>query len=283
VVPDIFVTYFCNYFRFFFEFSEGNPCRYPKPVRNYRVLIGSKFSRKFRSDSVFNRIFDYVHGTHCLIDFFLSVSFFVISESFLSFSPSISLSQTNTSIDMLLTNNNFFESEWSARTFLFYWNIFHNVNLPSIFAFCSQRWTTKDDVVNSYLSYVWKKAIQRIRNTSQTIASSCDIFPSLFLVLHNLKCDINKKIGILSCQSYWKLILVYSFTSQNLKNSILKGKNVEATLCQSLRPPRVDFTNVFARIFCTRFSYECLFSSYVLQKMRAKTLVKSTPSVSRII
>ncbi len=70
VVPDIFVTHFCNYFRdyfrFFFEFLEGNPCRYSKPVRNYGVLIGSKFSRKNRFDSVFNRIFDYIHGTHCL-------------------------------------------------------------------------------------------------------------------------------------------------------------------------------------------------------------------------
>jgi len=40
---------------------------------------------------------------------------------------------------------------------------------------------------------------------------------------------------------------------------------------------RVDFTNVFTRIFRARFSYKCLFSSYVLQKTRAKTLVKSTP------
>ncbi len=45
----------------------------------------------------------------------------------------------------------------------------------------------------------------------------------------------------------------------------------------------VDFTNVFARIFCARFSYEHLFSSYVLvtykkraRKTCAKTLVKST-------
>jgi len=35
-----------------------------------------------------------------------------------------------------------------------------------------------------------------------------------------------------------------------------------------LDTPGVDFTNVFARIFCARFSYECLFSSYVLQKTR---------------
>jgi len=38
----------------------------------------------------------------------------------------------------------------------------------------------------------------------------------------------------------------------------------------------VDFTNVFARIFRARFLYERLFSSYILQKTRAKTLVKST-------
>jgi hypothetical protein len=31
----------------------------------YRVLISSKFLRNIRSDSNFNRIFDYVHGTHC--------------------------------------------------------------------------------------------------------------------------------------------------------------------------------------------------------------------------
>jgi len=32
----------------------------------------------------------------------------------------------------------------------------------------------------------------------------------------------------------------------------------------------------FHQRFCARFSYECLFSSYVLRKTRAKTLVKST-------
>jgi len=31
---------------------------------NYRVLIGSRFSRNNHFDSVFNRIFDYDHGTH---------------------------------------------------------------------------------------------------------------------------------------------------------------------------------------------------------------------------
>jgi len=34
----------------------------------------------------------------------------------------------------------------------------------------------------------------------------------------------------------------------------------------------VDFTNVFACIFRARFSYERLFSSYVLQKTRAKNV-----------
>ncbi len=45
----------------------------------------------------------------------------------------------------------------------------------------------------------------------------------------------------------------------------------------------VDFTNVLAHVFCAHFSFERLFSSYVLvtykkreRKMRAKTLVKST-------
>jgi len=33
---------------------------------NYCVLIVSKFLRSIHFDSVFNRIFDYVHGTHCL-------------------------------------------------------------------------------------------------------------------------------------------------------------------------------------------------------------------------
>ncbi len=33
---------------------------------NYCVLIGSKYSRNICFDSVFNRKFDYVHGTHCL-------------------------------------------------------------------------------------------------------------------------------------------------------------------------------------------------------------------------
>jgi len=41
--------------------------------------------------------------------------------------------------------------------------------------------------------------------------------------------------------------------------------------------PGVDFTNVFARIFCTRFSYKRLFSSYVLQKTRAKTVGEIDP------
>jgi len=45
----------------------------------------------------------------------------------------------------------------------------------------------------------------------------------------------------------------------------------------SVVTPCVNFTNVFARIFCARFSYKCLFSSYVLRKTHAKTLVKSTP------
>ena len=40
--------------------------RHFEKYENYRVLIGSKFSRNNRFDSVFNRIFDYVPGTHCL-------------------------------------------------------------------------------------------------------------------------------------------------------------------------------------------------------------------------
>jgi len=41
--------------------------------------------------------------------------------------------------------------------------------------------------------------------------------------------------------------------------------------------PRVDFTNVYARIFRTRLSYERLFSSYVLRKMRAKNVGEIDP------
>jgi len=41
--------------------------------------------------------------------------------------------------------------------------------------------------------------------------------------------------------------------------------------------PGVDFTNVFARIFRARFSYKCLFSSYVLQKTRAKNVGEIDP------
>ncbi len=33
---------------------------------NYGVLIDSRFLRNLCFDSDFNRIFDYVHGTHCL-------------------------------------------------------------------------------------------------------------------------------------------------------------------------------------------------------------------------
>jgi len=50
--------------------------------------------------------------------------------------------------------------------------------------------------------------------------------------------------------------------------------------------PGVDFTNVFARVFRTCFSYKRLFSSYVLvtskksaRKTREKTLMKLTPGV----
>jgi len=39
----------------------------------------------------------------------------------------------------------------------------------------------------------------------------------------------------------------------------------------------VDFTNVFARIFRAHFSYERLFSCYVLQKTRAKTVGEIDP------
>jgi hypothetical protein len=39
----------------------------------------------------------------------------------------------------------------------------------------------------------------------------------------------------------------------------------------------VDFTNVFACIFCAHFSYERLFSSYVLQKKRVKNFGEIDP------
>jgi len=41
--------------------------------------------------------------------------------------------------------------------------------------------------------------------------------------------------------------------------------------------PGVDFTNVFARIFHVRLSYERLFSSCVLQKMSAKNVGEIDP------
>ncbi len=41
--------------------------------------------------------------------------------------------------------------------------------------------------------------------------------------------------------------------------------------------PGVDFTNVFAHIFCERFSYERLFSSYVLWKTHVKTVGEIDP------
>jgi hypothetical protein len=38
----------------------------PETGTKYRALMGSKFSQNNCFDSVFNQIFDYVYGTHCL-------------------------------------------------------------------------------------------------------------------------------------------------------------------------------------------------------------------------
>jgi len=40
---------------------------YPKPVQKYWVFIGSKFLKNNNFNSVFNQIFAYVRGMHCLI------------------------------------------------------------------------------------------------------------------------------------------------------------------------------------------------------------------------
>jgi len=87
-----------------------------------------------------------------------------------------------------------------------------------------------------------------------------------FWVLGSIKFTVYKII-----QHNFKVILIHPFTSKTLPNPYPLLS-------------RVDFTNVFARVFCTRFSYKRLFSSYVLvtskksaRKMREKTLVKSTP------
>jgi len=45
----------------------------------------------------------------------------------------------------------------------------------------------------------------------------------------------------------------------------------------------VDFTNVFARIFCTRVSYERIFSSYVLQKTRTKNVGEIDPRLLMLL
>ncbi len=40
--------------------------QYSKPEQNYHIIISSKYLRNIPFDSNYNRIFDYVHGTHCL-------------------------------------------------------------------------------------------------------------------------------------------------------------------------------------------------------------------------
>jgi len=60
--------YFCDYFCYVLRNTKQVNFFNIKIYGNYYVLIGSKFLRNKRFDSVFNQIFDYVHITHCLID-----------------------------------------------------------------------------------------------------------------------------------------------------------------------------------------------------------------------
>ncbi len=55
---------FRNYFRYFFELSIGNSCRYLLTIRKYRVTLGLQCSRNNRIGLNFNRIFETVSGRH---------------------------------------------------------------------------------------------------------------------------------------------------------------------------------------------------------------------------
>ncbi len=61
--------YFRNLFRIISQNSKHVLCRVLYKYGKYCVLIDSKLSRNICFDSVFNRIFDYIHGTHCLTGF----------------------------------------------------------------------------------------------------------------------------------------------------------------------------------------------------------------------
>jgi len=87
----IFVTsegqkynYFCVHdpFRFVSQNTKQVHFRYIQIYRNYRIIIGWKFSRKIHSNSVFNQIFNYVQGTHCLTDNLVSLLFTVYTRTF---------------------------------------------------------------------------------------------------------------------------------------------------------------------------------------------------------
>jgi len=55
-----------SFYSVYTEYSKHVLFRIFRIYRKYRVKIGSKFSQNNCFDSVFNQIFDYVHGTHCL-------------------------------------------------------------------------------------------------------------------------------------------------------------------------------------------------------------------------
>jgi hypothetical protein len=57
---------FRNLYHFVLENSKLDHFQYIQKYGNYHVKNGLKFLLKNRSDLNDNRIFDYVHGTHCL-------------------------------------------------------------------------------------------------------------------------------------------------------------------------------------------------------------------------
>ncbi len=72
--------YYRNLFRIVLRNMKHIYFRNIQIYGNYRVIIGLLFSRNLCFDSDFNRIFDYVHGTHCLnAHIVLASSFFLIN------------------------------------------------------------------------------------------------------------------------------------------------------------------------------------------------------------
>jgi len=76
--------------------------------------------------------------------------------------------------------------------------------------------------------------------------------------------------NVISAQLFLRMYVKIS-----CRNDIGTKKRARLTLMKLT--PLVDFTNVFARIFRARLSYERLFSSYVLRKTRAKSVGEINP------